>query len=234
MHNLSHVHVDEEEVEGALAISSLRSSKDLPHPYEDHPLHKSSIDNETPTVVVEQDSSFDDEEERVRAEPNPDTYKPLVPYPQTLSKPKAKVSESDDHLLEAFQKVTITIPLVDAIRHIPSYAKYLKGICTPYRSPKRMQLSENISSIMMNALPIKKRDPGAPMITSEIGGMTFTRSLLDTGASINILPKAIFDRPHVGELQPFLIELCLADGSVRKPHGIVEDVILESKDVIFW
>ena len=219
MHNLSHVHVDKEAVEAALAISSLRSGKDLPNPYKDHPLHKSSIDDETPTIVVEQDSSsFDDEEERVRGEPNPNTYKPHVPYPQALSKPKAKVSESDDHLLEAFQKVTITIPLVDAIRHIPSYAKFLKGICTPHRSPKRIRLSENISSIMMNSLPIKKRDPGAPMITSEIGGMTFTRSLLNTGASINILPKAVYDRQHVGELQPFLIELCLADGSVRKPQ----------------
>ena len=55
----------------------------------------------------------------MRAELNPDTYKPPIPYPQALSKPKAKVSEYDDHLLEAFQKVTITIPLVDAINHIP-------------------------------------------------------------------------------------------------------------------
>ena len=65
---------------------------------------------------------------------------------------------------------------------------------------------------MTNALLIKKRDPGAPMIMSEIGGMSFTRSLLEKGASINILPKAVFDRYHVGELQPFLVELCLADG----------------------
>ena len=232
-HNLSHVHVDEDAVEAALAISSLRSGKDLPNPYKDHPLHKSSIDKETPIVVVEQDSSSDDEEERVRAEPNPETYKPPVPYPQASSKPKAKVSESDDHLLEAFQKVTITIPLVDTIRHILSYAKFLKGICTPHRSPKRIQLSENMSSIMMNSLLIKKRDPGAPMITSEIGGMNFTISLLDTGASINILPKDVFDRHHIGELQPFLIELCLADGSVRKPHGIVEDVIVRIKGCYF-
>ena len=232
-HNLSHVHVDEEAVETALAISSLRSGNDLPDPYKDHPLHRSSIDDETLTVVVEPDSSSEDEEERVRAEPNPNTYKPPVPYPQALSKPKAKVSESDDHLLEAFQKVTITIPLVDAIRHIPSYAKFLKCICTPHRSPKRIQLIENISSIMMNSLPIKKRDPGAPMITSEIGGMTFTRSLLDTGASINILPKAVYDRYHVGELQPFLIELCLADGSIRKPHDIVENVIVRIEGYYF-
>ena len=65
MHNLSLVHVDEEAVETALAILSLRSSKDLPDPYKDHPLHKSSIDEETPTVIVEQDSSSEDKEERV-------------------------------------------------------------------------------------------------------------------------------------------------------------------------
>ena len=53
---------------------------------------------------------------------------------------------------------------------------------------------------MMNSLPIKKRDLGAPMITSEIAGMTFTKSLLDTRASINILPKVVFDRHHVGDL----------------------------------
>ena len=56
--------------------------------------------------------------------------------------------------------------------------------------------------------------------------MTFTRSLLDIGASINILPKVVFDHHHVGELQPFLVELRLADGSIRKPHGVVEDVIM--------
>ena len=71
------------------------------------------------------------------------------------------------------------------------------------------------------------------MIMSEIGGMSFTRSLLDAGASINILPKSLFDRYHVGELKPFLVELCLADGSVRKPHGIVEDVITKIEDCYF-
>ena len=86
---------------------------------------------------------------------------------------------------------------------------------------------------MMNSLPIKKRDPEVPMIMSEIGGMTFTRSLLDTGASINILPEAVFDRHHVGELQPFLIELCLADRSVRKPHVIIEDVIVRIEGCYF-
>ena len=127
-------------------------------------------------------------------------------------------------------KVTITIPLIDIIKYIPSYAKFLKGISTPHRKPRKIQLSETVSSIMMNSLPIKKRDRRAPLIMSEIRGMIFTRSLLDTRASINILPKAVFDHHHVGELQPFLVELCLADRSIRKPHGIVEDVIIRIED----
>ena len=51
------MHVEEEAVEATLAISSLRSGKDLPDAYRDHPLHKSLIDDETPIVVVEPDSS---------------------------------------------------------------------------------------------------------------------------------------------------------------------------------
>ena len=232
-HNINHLHVDEEAVEMTLAISSLRSGKDLPDPYKDHAVHQGLIEEEEAPIIVEQDSDSKDEEEQAKAEPNPDTYKPPMPYPQELNRPKAKTNETDDHLLDTFKKVTITIPLIDAIKHIPSYAKFLKGICNPHRNPRRIQLSETVSSIMMNSLPIKKRDPGAPMITSEIGEMSFTRSLQDTGASINILPKAVFDVHHVEELQPFLVELCLADGSVRKPHGLVEDDIIRIEDYYF-
>ena len=199
-HNINHVHVDEEAIESALAISSLRSEKALPGPYKDHPFHQGQNEEKEMPIIAEQDSDSEDKEEQVTAEPNPDKYKPPVPYPQALNRLKAKNSETDDNLLDAFKKVTITIPLTEAIKHIPSYAKFQKGICTPHRNPKRIQLSETVSSIMMNSLPVKKRDPGAPMITSEIGRMSCTRSLLDTGASINILPKAVFDRHHVGQL----------------------------------
>ena len=45
-HNINHVHVDEEAVETALAISSLRSGKDLTDPYKNHPTHQGSIEEE--------------------------------------------------------------------------------------------------------------------------------------------------------------------------------------------
>ena len=115
-------------METSLAISSLWSGKDLPDPYKDHPIHQGPIEEEETPIIIEHNSDSKDKEEHAKAEPNPDTYKPHVSYPQALNRPKAKNHESDDHLLDAFQKVTITIPLIDAIKHIPSYAKFLKGI----------------------------------------------------------------------------------------------------------
>ena len=129
-------------------------------------------------------------DEESRAEPNLEVYKPQVPYPQLLSWPRVFMSNSDDTLLEAFRQVTITIPLVDAIQHILSYAKFLKGLCTPTRKPKRIHMSETISSIMLSTLPRKRCDPGAPMISCEMGGMTFTRSLLDMGACTLDIPTS--------------------------------------------
>ena len=158
-HNINHLHVDEEAVETTLAISSLRSGKALPDQYKDHPFHQGSNEEKEMPIIVEQDSNSEDEEEQVTAELNPDKYKSHVPYPQALNRHKAKNNESDDNILDVFKKVTITIPLIDVIKHIPSYAKFLKGICTPHRNPKRIQLSETVSSIMMNSLPIIKTKP---------------------------------------------------------------------------
>ena len=71
------------------------------------------------------------------------------------------------------------------------------------------------------------------MIGCEIGGRTFTWSLLDTGASVNILPKGVYDTCPLKELQPLLIELSLADGSAKRPHSIVEDVIMKVENCYF-
>ena len=104
-HNINHAHIDEEAVETALAISSLRSGKTLPDPYKDHPFHQGSNEEKEAPIIVEQDSDSEDEEEQVMVEPNPKKYKPPVPYPQALNRPKAKNSETDDNLLDAFKKV---------------------------------------------------------------------------------------------------------------------------------
>ena len=71
------------------------------------------------------------------------------------------------------------------------------------------------------------------MISCDIGGRTFTRSLLDMGASVNILLKGVYDTCPLGQLQLLFLKLSLADGSVRGPHGIVEDVIVNVEKCYF-
>ena len=102
--------------------------------------------------------------------------------------------------------------MIDAVQNIPSISKFLKELCTPTRKPKRIQLSERVSAMLLNEMPIKRRDPGAPLIGCKIGGMIFNRSLLDSGANVNVMPKALYDKFKFGDLEPIMLELQLADG----------------------
>ena len=106
--------------EEAHAISGLRSDKVLVDPHTDHKRRKDPLeekdDHPSPTIILEEDSKDEEApDEKSRIEPNPEIYKPPVPYPQLLSRPRVSTSDSDDTLLEAFRQVTITIPVVDAI-----------------------------------------------------------------------------------------------------------------------
>ena len=83
------------------------------------------------------------------------------------------------------------------------------------RQNKRIKLSETVSFVLLYKFPTKKRDPRAPLITCEVGEKKFIKTLLDYGASVNILPKMVYDRLKLGEIEPACIDLLLVDGSVR-------------------
>ena len=53
-------------------------------------------------------------------------------------------------------------------------------------------LSEDVSDVLLNQLPQKMKDPGAPLISCVLGGVTFDKALLDLGASVNLLPTALY------------------------------------------
>ena len=83
---MNQVHIDSVSKE-AHAISGLHSCKVFVDPHKDHKRHKDPTeekdDQSSPTIIPEEDS--DDEEaaneEMIRAEPNSEVYKLLVPYP---------------------------------------------------------------------------------------------------------------------------------------------------------
>ena len=69
----------------------------------------------------------------INGEPEEDkaTHIPLPPYPHRLRTPKKVNNHSEIYKL--FKQVKLNIPLLDAIKQIPSYAKFLKDLCTVKR-----------------------------------------------------------------------------------------------------
>ena len=55
------------------------------------------------------------------------THIPPAPYPHRLRAPKKMNNHSE--IYELFKQVKLNIPLLDAIKQIPSYAKFLKDLC---------------------------------------------------------------------------------------------------------
>ena len=76
-------------------------------------------------------------------------HQPIVPFPNRLK--NNKQNSHMDKIIEIFNHVKINVPLLDAIQQVPSYAKFLKDICTKKRKtnvPKKVFLATNISELL--------------------------------------------------------------------------------------
>jgi hypothetical protein len=60
-----------------------------------------------------------------------------------------------------------------------------------------------------------------------IGVSQINRALLDLGASVNLLPYLVYLQLGLGELKPTMVTLQLADRSMKRPRGIIEDVLIK-------
>ena len=150
------------------------------------------------------------------------------PFPQAL-RSKKKASQQAG-ILEVPRQVKVNIPLLDIIKQVPAYAKFLKDLCTIKKGlgiEKKAFLTEQVSAIIQSKNPVKYKDPGSPTISVNIGGNCIDKSLLDLGASVNLLPYSVYKQLGLGELKPTNITLSLVDRSVKIPKGIVEDVLVK-------
>ncbi|CAO2141847.1 unnamed protein product [Urochloa humidicola] len=85
-------------------------------------------------------------------------------------------------------------------------------------------MTEECSTAIVERSPEKKRDPEFPTIPCSIGALVFERALCDLGASVSVMPKAVFEKLRLPKPEPTAMCLELADNSIRYPEGIAEDV----------
>ena len=132
-------------------------------------------------------------------------------------------------ILEVLKQVKVNIPFLDAIKQIPSYAKFLKYLCTVKHKlnvHKKAFLTEQVSAIIQNNRTPKFKDLGCPTISCVIGNSKIEKALLDLRASVNLLLYLVYEQLGLGELKPTSIILQLADGSIIVPKGVVENVLV--------
>jgi hypothetical protein len=144
------------------------------------------------------------------------SFKTIPPFLVSSSRSKKEDKEKD--ILEVFKKVELNIPLLDAIKQILKYAKFLKELCTTKRAFKlkgheMVSMGEVISAVVQKNIPFKQKDLGAFTIPCVIGNASFKRALCDLGASISVMPKHVYDSLSLKPLNKTSIVLQLADRS---------------------
>ncbi|XP_042457800.1 uncharacterized protein LOC122041967 [Zingiber officinale] len=121
------------------------------------------------------------------------------------------------------------------IKQIPKYAKFLKDLCVHKKKLKGNELismGKNVSALIQ-PVPKKCEDPGVFTVPCEIGSCVFEDAMLDLGASINVMPKSVFQTLGIGPLQQTGVVIQLADRSQAHPAGVIEDVLVKVRELIF-
>ncbi|XP_016707009.1 uncharacterized protein [Gossypium hirsutum] len=151
----------------ALTVSHLENQEKFSSQTESNTCQNAStvtVKDETESELVPGMScDHDVEQEAKPAAPTESTpHKPFVvppPYPGRLAQVKKK--REDKEILKAFRKVEINIPLLDAIKQVPRYVKFLKELCI---DKKKLQgnewvnVRENVSTVLQRKISPKCKD----------------------------------------------------------------------------
>ncbi|XP_026417269.1 uncharacterized protein LOC113312746 [Papaver somniferum] len=180
------------------------------------------------------DSSQNDEVPKTNFKPPVSTYVPPLPFPRRFA--NSKKVEQDKEILDIFRKIYVNIPLIDAIKQVPKYARILKDLFTNKQrltGNEVMKVGENASSSLQKKLPLKCKYPGSFDIPIVIGNTKFNKAMLDLGASVNVMPASIYESLNLGPLKETGITLQLAVRSNVYPRGNIEDVLVQVNQLIF-
>jgi len=163
------------------------------------------------------------------------SFKTIPPFP--VSSSRSKKEDKEKEILEVFKKVKLNIPLLDAIKQIPKYVKFLKELCTTKRAFKlkgheMVSMGEVVSAVVQKNMHLKQKDPGVFTIPCVIGNASFKRALCDLSASISVMPKHVYDSLSLEPLNKTSIVIQLADHSFVYPFGVIEDVLVKIDSLV--
>ncbi|XP_070041459.1 uncharacterized protein [Nicotiana tomentosiformis] len=160
--------------------------------------------------------------------------RPPAPFPQILA--KYQKDEQYKKFMEMLKKIQVNIPLIDSLREMPGYVKMMKDLMSrkyEFQDLATVTLTQICSAVMMRRKTEKLYDPRSFTIPCTIGSYDFAQALYDLGASINLMPLAIYKRLGIGRARPTSMLLQLAERTVKRPSGILDDVLVQVGRFVF-
>ncbi|GJT65272.1 DNA-directed DNA polymerase [Tanacetum coccineum] len=113
---------------------------------------------------------------------------------------------------------------------MPKYAKFLKGLLsnkTRLEEACTVTMNERCSTVLLNKLSSKEKDPRSFTIPCDIGHLHINKILADLGASISLMSYTMYEKLGLGEPKPTRMSLELADRSIQYPREIAKNVLIK-------
>ncbi|XP_047156638.1 uncharacterized protein LOC124827599 [Vigna umbellata] len=125
--------------------------------------------------------------------------------------------------------------MTEALQQILEYAKFLKKLLKrkKYLEDETIEVQGKYNVILQKAPPPKIKDPGSFTIPCTIKSHKIGKALIDLGSSINLMLLSVLEKIGGLEVQPAKMTLFMTNGSTEKPSGVVEDVMVQTDNLIF-
>ena len=157
-----------------------------------------------------------------------------VPYPHAPSRREAE--RQFIQFTESLKNFHVNMSFIETMQQMPTYAKFLKELLTKKRKfpeDETVELEAGCSAIFQKVIPQKSCDPESFTLPISVENLYVGKALLDLGASINLTLLSMLRRIGEVEVKPTHMTLQLTDGSIKRPYGIVEDLLVEMDKFLF-
>ncbi|XP_076881113.1 uncharacterized protein LOC143529150 [Bidens hawaiensis] len=170
----------------------------------------------------------------VEVRPSPLVNHSRIPYPACAK--HHKYTREYGHFLDMFRQLKINLPFIEALQHMPKYAKFLKDLLK--RKDRLGEVSSiplmgDCSAVVLNRVPEKLSDPGVFTILCLFGSDAMSHALADLGASINLMPYSLYEKLELRELTPTRMSISLVNCSVKYSRCIIKNLLGKMDKFVF-
>nr|GEY69957.1 reverse transcriptase domain-containing protein [Tanacetum cinerariifolium] len=160
--------------------------------------------------------------------------KSKVRYSRSRVTDKEKLREKDNILaakfMEIFRDLHFELSFAVALVHMPKFAPMFKKLLNnkdKLIELTKTPLNENCSAVVLKKLLEKLGDPGRFLIPCDFLEFDNCFTLVDLGASINLMPLSIWKKLRLPTLNDTKMVLELADRTISKPTAVAENFFVK-------